>query len=262
MTISNDKYDLHDIEYSTQGWDSVLAQDMQIVNDQVQTRILGILGETVTAYQALYLKASDSKWWKAQADGTKQPCHGIAVEGGSGTIRIHRMGEITNAGWAWGTIGGPIYLDPSSAGALTQTKPLANVQIIGYAITATKMLVLILPDIPYEVDRGDPAAVDFTSFTTDETWRDLNCSSVVPAGKARFIKFKATVQDDAAGSVFRLREKGNANAINVAEIVTQVSGVNISADMEVACDASGYIQYYGTNTTFTSIALTIKGWKI
>jgi hypothetical protein len=53
------------------------------------------------------------------------------------------MGEIINAGWAWGTIGGAIYLDPLNAGALTQTPPDANIQIIGYALSATKMLVMI-----------------------------------------------------------------------------------------------------------------------
>jgi len=152
MTITNDKYDLHDIEYSVQGWDAILATDMQAINDNLTARILGILGETVLAYKALYLKPSDHVWWKAQADGVKQPCLGIAVEGGIVTneIRIHRMGEITNAAWTWAILGGPIYLDASTAGEMTQTKPaVPNPQIVGYAISATKMLAVIVPNLPY-----------------------------------------------------------------------------------------------------------------
>jgi hypothetical protein len=261
--MPTDKYDLHTVDYSVQGWDAIMTTDMEKIDDMIPTRILGTLGETVTAYQALYLKAADSKWWKAQADGAKQPCLGLAIEGGSADdeIRIHRMGEITNAGWSWATIGAPIYLDASTAGAMTQTKPSANIQIVGYALSATKMLTLIMPDIPWEVDRGDPAAVDFTSFTTDATWRDLDCSSIVPAG-ARFIKLKATVLDDAASSTFRLRKKGNSNAINIAEIITQVANVGISADLEIPCDSSRTIQYWATSLTWTSINLTVKGWKL
>ncbi|MDP2365216.1 MAG: hypothetical protein Q8M94_15800, partial [Ignavibacteria bacterium] len=57
--------------------------------------------------------------------------------------------EITNVGWAWANIGKPIYLDPITAGALTQTKPNGNIQIVGYALSATKMVVMIAPDLPY-----------------------------------------------------------------------------------------------------------------
>ena len=143
--MTTEKYDLHTIDYSVQGWDAIMAADMEKIDDMIPTRIIGTLGETVTAYQALYLKAADSKWYKAQANGAKQPCQGLAVEGGdaSDEIRIHRMGEIINAGWAWATVGGAIYLDPSTVGALTQTPPSANIQVIGYALSATKMLVMI-----------------------------------------------------------------------------------------------------------------------
>jgi hypothetical protein len=34
------------------------------------TLIQSTAGETITAGMAVYLKASDSRWWKAQADGT------------------------------------------------------------------------------------------------------------------------------------------------------------------------------------------------
>ena len=143
--MTTPRYDLHTIDYSVQGWDVIMAADMEKIDAMIQTRIIVTLGETVTPYQPLYLKVADGKWYKAQADGTKQPCFGLAVEGGilNGQIRIHRMGEIENLAWAWANLGMPIYLDPDTAGVLTQTKPSVNVQVIGYALTATKMVTTI-----------------------------------------------------------------------------------------------------------------------
>ena len=143
MTTS--RYDLHTIDYSVQGWDSILATDMEKLDDIIPTRSIVTLGETIAAYDALYLKAVDSKWYKAQADGIKQPTLGLACESGAldDEIRLHRMGEITNTSWSWANIGSPIYLDPTTAGALTQTQPASNPQLVGYALSATKMLALI-----------------------------------------------------------------------------------------------------------------------
>ena len=69
--MTTEKYDLHEIEYSVQGWDAIMNTDMQKLDAVVPTREIVTLGETVAAFEALYQKASDSKWYKAQADGTK-----------------------------------------------------------------------------------------------------------------------------------------------------------------------------------------------
>lgn len=141
--MTTPKFDLKTIEYSTQGWDTILATDMEKLDDVIPSRLLALLGETVTAYQALYLKANGT-WWKAQADGVKQPCLGIALEGGDATdvIRVVRLGDIINAGWAW-TVAGPIYLSTTTPGVMTQTLPTQNVQILGYATSATGMVATI-----------------------------------------------------------------------------------------------------------------------
>lgn len=141
--MPTDKYDLHTIDYSVQGWDAILATDMEQLDDVIPARVLGTLGETVASYQAVYLKASDSKWHLAKADGVLQGFVGIALEAGDedDPIRIVKLGEIVNAAWAWANIGQPVYLSPSTAGALTQTKPAGNVQIVAYALTATTLLV-------------------------------------------------------------------------------------------------------------------------
>ncbi|MCJ7663046.1 MAG: hypothetical protein MUO24_02260 [Desulfobacterales bacterium] len=141
--MPTDKFDLHTVDYSVQGWDTILAADMEKLDDVIPSRTLALLGETVVAYQALYLKA-DGTWWKAQADGVKQPCLGIALEGGDATdvIRVVRLGDIVNAGWAW-TVAGPIYLSTTTPGAMTQALPTQNVQILGYATSVTGMVATI-----------------------------------------------------------------------------------------------------------------------
>ncbi len=157
MTTTN--FGLHTVDYGVTGWDTIMTTDMEILDAQVPTRITGTLGETVSAYQAVYFKASDSKWYKAKADGFLQGTIAIAIEAGvlNDVIRLHRMGKITNAGWSWSSLGDPIYLDPSTAGSLTQTQPPINAQIVGYAIAATIILVHI-QNVPFLKQQATPTA--------------------------------------------------------------------------------------------------------
>lgn len=136
------KYDLHTIDYSVQGWDSILATDMEILEDVIGTRILGVLGETVAVYAPVMLK-SDGLFYNAKADGTLQPGVGIARQTGNvgDTICIQYHGEISTATWTW-TIGAPVYVSSASAGELTQTEPTnGNIVPVGYAISATCIYV-------------------------------------------------------------------------------------------------------------------------
>jgi hypothetical protein len=120
-------------------------------------------------------------------------------------------------------------------------------------------------DIPLDnryVDRGDPAAVDWDQgdLTTDETWNDLDCSGIVPSN-AVAICFRVGVSDDVAEEVFQMRKNGNTNGVNKSSIYTQVANITNTHDiMIVACDSSQVVEYYGTNTTWTAINVTVKGW--
>jgi hypothetical protein len=94
----------------------------------------------------LYLDPDDSgsRWFLAQADGTKQPALGLAVEAGDedDDIRVYCIGEVTNAAWSW-TPGGKVYLDPSTPGALTQVDPVVDRNIVGVALTATTLFLTL-----------------------------------------------------------------------------------------------------------------------
>lgn len=144
--MATDKYDLHTIDYSVQGWDSILATDMEKLDDIIHTRVEAIAGETVAQYDAVYLE-SDGKYDKALADGSQQPAVGLALESASldDEFRVQRIGPITKAGWSWATKGVKVYLDGTTPGALTDVKPGSNVQMMGFVLSATSIFIWIDP---------------------------------------------------------------------------------------------------------------------
>jgi len=152
--MTTDKYDLHLAEYSVQGWDAIMETDMEILDDVIASRILATVGETVAAYEAVYIK-SDGKVWLATADGTDMPAIGLMIESGvaDDVKRVQRSGVITNVAWSWSTIGGYVYLDPTTAGDLTETAPGANAQVIGTVLSATSIFfnAINVVNRPYEL---------------------------------------------------------------------------------------------------------------
>lgn len=142
--MTTPKYDLNDVDFSVQGWDTIMGGDMDILDAVIHTRIAGLGGEISAQYSAMYLK-NDGKYWKAQADGSKQPCMGLALESVAADVafRLQRIGPITNAGWAWATVGGLVFLDPTTPGALTQTDPVINRNIVGVALSATSIFLML-----------------------------------------------------------------------------------------------------------------------
>jgi hypothetical protein len=152
--MTTDKYDLHTIDYSVQGWDAIMTTDMEKLDAVITSRILATVGETVDAYEAVYIK-SDGKVWLAQADGTAMPAIGLMIESGVAdeTKRVQRSGVITNVAWSWSNVGGYVYLDPTTPGALTETLPSAYAQIIGTVLSTTSIFfnAINVSNRPYEI---------------------------------------------------------------------------------------------------------------
>jgi len=169
-------YDLNEIAYSTQGWDTVLATDLEKLDDVIPTRSMITLGETVSAMEALYLN-SDGKWYKALADGTSQPALGLALETGDldDEIRLQVMGEATISGSTW-DIGLPLYLSTTVSGGVTQTKPDANIQLVGYALTASKM-ILMTTTAGGSASVSDAAATKYISIRLLDKDTDVTVAS-------------------------------------------------------------------------------------
>lgn len=140
--MTTNKYNLGDLNVSTQGWDSIFDANMEKIDAAIATIDIRVVGETVSAYEVVYIK-SDGKFWLAQADGTKQPGFGIMIEAGvsSEEKRAQIRGSIINSSWTWTNIGGYIYLDPTTPGGLTEIKSSDNSQIIGVIMSETEIFV-------------------------------------------------------------------------------------------------------------------------
>lgn len=112
--------------------------------------ILAVFGETITAGMSVYIKASDSRLWKAQADGTSAEATavGIALLGGSaGQMGLYApVGATINIGAT--TVKTTTYLVSAAAGGVC---PQADISTpghyhsrIGYA-TATDGSFVVEP---------------------------------------------------------------------------------------------------------------------
>ena len=158
------KYALHEVEYSVQGWDAIMNSDMQAIDANLHTRLVGTMGETISQYNAVCIPRGNTKYFKALANRSKQPAIGIALQGGvlDDSFLVQRVGPITNAGWAFSP-GRPVYLSPTVSGGLTQVKPASGVQFMGIALTATTLL------LNGSVQEGALASTTTTTTTTTTT---------------------------------------------------------------------------------------------
>lgn len=109
-------------------------------------------GESVTAGQVVYLKSSDSKWYKAQADGTSEES-GYGVQRG---IALHASAAnqplvVQTAGLI--TIGATVvaateYVVSATAGGIAPHADLASTNKytrVGYATTSAILMVEMNP---------------------------------------------------------------------------------------------------------------------
>jgi len=113
-------------------------------------------------------------------------------------------------------------------------------------------------------DRGDPADYDWTSvdFTYDATWRDLDCSSIVPNDTVAIL-FRVLIMNNTAGEAFLLRKNGLSNARVAQGVRTQVAGKYAEGRLLVPCDENQVVEYYGTNSgAFSVCSIAICGWYI
>jgi hypothetical protein len=98
-------------------------------------------GEALAIGDAVYFK-SDGKVWLADANAAGlYPAMGIALAAeSSGVHKVLLFGIMRHDAWTW-TVGGVIYLS-ITAGAMTQTQPLATdnvIQVLGIATHADRM---------------------------------------------------------------------------------------------------------------------------
>lgn len=111
------------------------------------------------------------------------------------------------------------------------------------------------------VDRGDPAAEDYTAatLTKDGAWHELDLSAIVPAG-AKAITFGLVVLTSTIDSAARFKRFGNLNDKAITGINTQVSNIAFVGDLTVAVNAARKISYFFSNVVWIITNITVKGW--
>jgi len=123
------------------------ALQLELPTEDLSSRgIIAVLtaGENLVIGDAVYVKAADSKIWKADANAVlTMPCIALATA----TIpsdaegRFLLLGFMRNNSWTW-TPGGLLY-PHTTPGNPTQTAPVGpgdQVQVIGVALTANIIL--------------------------------------------------------------------------------------------------------------------------
>lgn len=109
-------------------------------------------------------------------------------------------------------------------------------------------------------DRGDASGWDWTQadLTMDDTWNDLDCSSIVPED-AVAILFQVNIRDASTGQYFWMRKNGNSNSHNRFYGNTIVADLRHSYDAIVFCDTDRKVEYKA-EAAFDVIEIVIKGW--
>lgn len=117
-----------------------------VVADEGFVFVDGTAGETVTAGQVVYLKASDTRYWKAHCETSAATASavGILLNGASAgqPVRVMTAGTITIG--ATVAVGKPYYL--STAGLIAPVDDLASADYVthlGIATSTTKIALRI-----------------------------------------------------------------------------------------------------------------------
>jgi len=112
----------------------------------------GTAGETITAGQVVYKKASDSKFYKCDCDATAHTSngevdniYGIALNGAAASqpLTVQKSGEITMTGTT--LVVGTVYVLSETAGSFQDVANLPStsyVVIVGVGLTVTSMHLL------------------------------------------------------------------------------------------------------------------------
>ena len=167
--MSTAKYGLSNVSVGTGGWNGLLDDNMDDIDNHLHTRVLVTLGETIVEAQAVAIGAGGKGHLaKRGVSSDKKPAIGLAIEGGilDEQIRVQRVGPFTSTSLSFSKIGRPVYLG-STYGALTQTRPTDDIQFMGVATAATT--ILLGGNVMMEDYQSPSTTTTTTSTTTTST---------------------------------------------------------------------------------------------
>ncbi len=128
-------------------------------------------------------------------------------------------------------------------------------------------MVQIVGGVPISgqyVNRGDPAGWDFEvgDFTTDNTWRDLDLSSIIPV-EAKLVHFRGSIEDGITGEDVIFKTKGYDNEGSSVSGNILIANIDQEySDWFIEPDDDRLIVYKASNTVWTKLSLLVRGWFI
>lgn len=142
--------------------------------------VAGTAGENLTAGNLVYLKTSDSKWWKVDADLTATIDNvklGIAVSSTSANAAITSGVQVSGLYTTTGLTANSLYYASNTAGAISTSAGTLS-KVIGQAISTTQ---LIFDPQYYTTSTSDPTAFVTTSAGAGDAGKGVktNASGLV-----------------------------------------------------------------------------------
>ena len=141
------KYGWDLTDYGVTGWNGILQSFQVGVDDKLNTYIHGTLGATVDKDEILFMD-TDGTYKLAQADAGKVPARGLAIEAGNSgdNVKIRRLGPYAVTGAASAMTlqpGEKLYIDPTTPGLMTHTKPSSFSQAVAFALDTSNVFVWV-----------------------------------------------------------------------------------------------------------------------
>jgi hypothetical protein len=236
----------------------ISATYLTVANYKKVVDLTGTYGETLSARDYVYLKASDSKWYKVDTNATDtvkvSSLRGFAIDAGdanaTGTIRI--SGPVD--GFTSLTAGAAVYAS-TTAGGYTQTRPAVTdggdqiaIIIAGYANSTTQ--VIAKPgwvDYAKRSTLANNATLTIEHHDNADTMTRSAFATILTAVSGSSLTTYANVNKD-VGVPLR-GPSGAGGTLTVTQTGTN-SGIGDAAGVEYA-EAQSFIPTGGRLTQFT-----------
>lgn len=231
---TDDKYDLTNSRLGFQTSPTQAAANFTVS---------GTAGETITAGQAVYLKAADARYWLADADADESTFSFAGIAASSSTagnpITVWPPGAIATG--LSGLTAGSYYFVSTTAGGLANTQG-ARIARIGHALSTTTMRVIQPKFVRYLSATGDRDSVNQT-LTVGFYPAVINVMGYQSAAAGGMC-----VGDDGNGSINIQDGGGGAAYSSAMGNVRTNSGGNISISLVSKSQTDFVIDWGGTDT--------------
>lgn len=113
------------------------------------------------------------------------------------------------------------------------------------------------------VDRGDPAAPDWTqaTLTLDQNWYNLDLSTIIDVG-TKLVTFRIyQIGGEGGPTEFMMRTKGYVNEVNVSKSYGSPPFESVCELFAVSPDENRIVEYNGGGA-LTTLNVTVAGWFV